>query len=400
MPTSKPRSSVSVFAIVALCSAFAGILMYFLPFFSITTFFGSSSLVTGIACVQSAPDGAMNTSLVYLLYGMICNILIIPFAAIAIKKRSLSIPAMALSLVSFILTLLAVSFLLSDGIYDIYYVDSALIYSGIYNIIPGIGFYLLEGLMLVSAVLSILSLAKKPAAAPAATSVSTTPVDMTPNFTMNTMFDTNMSAPAMPNSPAPAAERKADTFACPNCGATNALSNRFCLKCGNSLASAVPKAKFCRTCGKPLAETNLFCSGCGTPVASPATPTPIVAVPPAVSADLREEPASDAAVRLTPAPVPPVTAPAVPVAPPAAPVAPPAAPVVPPVAPVVSPAAPAPQAPRPVAPAAPVPPPAAAPANPGYTPPSVPKEQRRAICPNCGARQLPARYCKYCGSPM
>ncbi len=67
-------------------------------------------------------------------------------------------------------------------------------------------------------------------------------------------------------------ENAGNTVRCPNCGASNPASRRFCGECGNRLAAGVicphcgaenqPGMRFCGECGKPLTAASR-CSACG-----------------------------------------------------------------------------------------------------------------------------------------
>ena len=48
---------------------------------------------------------------------------------------------------------------------------------------------------------------------------------------------------------------------CPRCGASVPAGSKFCLSCGEKMASAA----FCANCGKPLPSGARFCPECGTP---------------------------------------------------------------------------------------------------------------------------------------
>lgn len=55
----------------------------------------------------------------------------------------------------------------------------------------------------------------------------------------------------------------AGSAVCPNCGASVPAGAKFCLSCGQKMAS---NAVFCPNCGKPLPAGAKFCSECGNKV--------------------------------------------------------------------------------------------------------------------------------------
>ena len=54
---------------------------------------------------------------------------------------------------------------------------------------------------------------------------------------------------------------KTSPSACPKCGVTVGVGQKFCSQCGQSLAPTV-----CRRCSQPLGPGQKFCGICGTPV--------------------------------------------------------------------------------------------------------------------------------------
>ncbi|MGC9360184.1 MAG: zinc ribbon domain-containing protein [Anaerolineae bacterium] len=68
-------------------------------------------------------------------------------------------------------------------------------------------------------------------------------------------------APSASKQPAPAV---ASTLACPKCGNPYRPNQRFCAKCGSSLASAAPTV--CPRCSAPVKATDRFCPKCGAPI--------------------------------------------------------------------------------------------------------------------------------------
>jgi hypothetical protein len=56
---------------------------------------------------------------------------------------------------------------------------------------------------------------------------------------------------------------------CPNCGAENAATRRFCAQCGAALPSPCP------ACGFENEPTAKFCGGCGRPVGELAIQVPV-----------------------------------------------------------------------------------------------------------------------------
>ena len=76
---------------------------------------------------------------------------------------------------------------------------------------------------------------------------------------------------------------------CPSCGTQARDGDRFCAKCGASLAgvassTAKPHA-FCTSCGAPLAADDRFCARCGTAAAARADETPGDSTPEAATAE-------------------------------------------------------------------------------------------------------------------
>ena len=59
-----------------------------------------------------------------------------------------------------------------------------------------------------------------------------------------------------------------DLKVCPNCGAKNAQTVRFCNNCGTNLAGAAappaPKPGVCPSCGAQNSPDTKFCGECGT----------------------------------------------------------------------------------------------------------------------------------------
>lgn len=62
----------------------------------------------------------------------------------------------------------------------------------------------------------------------------------------------------------------AQTFSCPNCGATIKPTDLFCRSCGASVSEmrghAPEPGRICASCGAPLQEGDLFCTKCGAKV--------------------------------------------------------------------------------------------------------------------------------------
>lgn len=51
---------------------------------------------------------------------------------------------------------------------------------------------------------------------------------------------------------------------CPQCGAKNALTVKFCNNCGSNLAAAAPPSGLCPSCGTDNPPGTKFCGNCGT----------------------------------------------------------------------------------------------------------------------------------------
>ena len=70
-------------------------------------------------------------------------------------------------------------------------------------------------------------------------------------------------ADAIKNGVARGSETKAEAaLFCPNCGAKNKKSGKFCTECGHSLKESLR----CKKCGTELASSSKFCPECGTKV--------------------------------------------------------------------------------------------------------------------------------------
>jgi len=55
-----------------------------------------------------------------------------------------------------------------------------------------------------------------------------------------------------------------ETFLCPNCGAENVMSYRFCVTCGTKLAAGEQQSeKTCSKCGSQNPTDYRFCGSCG-----------------------------------------------------------------------------------------------------------------------------------------
>jgi predicted amidophosphoribosyltransferase len=74
-----------------------------------------------------------------------------------------------------------------------------------------------------------------------------------------------------------------ESMICPECGAVNSASYKFCFKCGARLTPLKPKRvdepvtvkqEACPVCGKPLTGESRFCSHCGTPLSGEQLPPP------------------------------------------------------------------------------------------------------------------------------
>ncbi len=58
-----------------------------------------------------------------------------------------------------------------------------------------------------------------------------------------------------------------NTVVCPNCQAVNDAADRYCMRCGQALAS---QKALCPNCGAETRPDAAFCTKCGTPLSQPA----------------------------------------------------------------------------------------------------------------------------------
>lgn len=64
--------------------------------------------------------------------------------------------------------------------------------------------------------------------------------------------------------------RGRDGLTCPTCGTANQPDDRYCGRCGNSLAPVqpAPAGPVCPSCGSVLRDGDLFCAKCGHEIAA------------------------------------------------------------------------------------------------------------------------------------
>jgi len=93
------------------------------------------------------------------------------------------------------------------------------------------------------------------------------PPEMMPQYEQQGAPRTYQTPPWRRWAPWAAPGTPSNTVVCPNCQAVNDAADRYCMRCGQALAS---QKALCPNCGAETRPDAAFCTKCGTPLSQPA----------------------------------------------------------------------------------------------------------------------------------